>query len=48
MYYYYMGQLHGPDSVRNMIKDRYNYHGDELFWPVMAAEGDDLMTFRGF
>lgn len=48
MYYYYMGQLYGLDSIHNMLKDRYNYHGNDLFWPVMAAEGDDLMTFRGF
>ena len=48
MYYYYMGQLYGPDSIRTMLQDRYNYCGEELVWPVIAAEGDDLMTFRGF
>jgi uncharacterized protein YfaS (alpha-2-macroglobulin family) len=36
-----------PNSHKKIIV-LCDYCGEELFWPVIAAEGDDLMTFRGF
>ena len=48
MYYYYMGQLYGLDSIRTILQERYNYCEEELVWPVTAAEGEDIMIFRGY